>query len=282
VAAARIPPGPLSYFSHWLATQVFWHGGNIGFQRLRRAEPEVFDLRLEWPFNLPAARRTPLLFAYSPLILPRPREWRAEHIHVCGYLFLDEVETYQPPPELAAFLAAGEPPVCVTFGSMISPEGGERAQAALHLGLERAGKRGLFLTGWGGTPTWGGARGEDSARWLHLPAAPHTWLLPRCQAVIHHGGAGTTAAGLRAGIPALVVPHAADQPFWGRRVAAIGAGLRPLPLDQLNPDAVAAALAQMDGAGMRARAAELGRLIRGEDGVSTAVRLIEARLETGG
>ena len=101
--------------------------------------------------------------------------------------------------------------------------------------------------------------------------------MPRCQAVIHHGGAGTTAAGLRAGIPNLILPHAADQPFWGKRVAAIGAGPRPIAIDALSVEVLSSALVQMDTPALRSRAAEIGRLIRAENGVSAAVRLIEER-----
>jgi UDP:flavonoid glycosyltransferase YjiC (YdhE family) len=109
-----------------------------------------------------------------------------------------------------------------------------------------------------------------------MESAPHDWLFPRCKAVIHHGGAGTTAAGLRAGIPNIIVPHTADQPFWGQRVAAIGAGPAPIPVKQLTPQRLAAALTQADDPALRARAQETGRRIQLEDGVGQAVRIIEA------
>jgi sterol 3beta-glucosyltransferase len=112
-----------------------------------------------------------------------------------------------------------------------------------------------------------------------LQEAPHDWLFPRTAAVVHHGGAGTTAAGLRAGVPSVVVPFFGDQPFWGQRVAALGAGPPPLPRHRVTPDRLAAAIrrATADPA-IRAGAAGLGSRLREEDGVADAVRIIEHRL----
>jgi UDP:flavonoid glycosyltransferase YjiC (YdhE family) len=270
VAAANLPAGAPSYFSHWFATQIFWHGGNLGFRGLRKKAPAVFDLQLSWPFTGEEESRTPLLFAFSPVVIPRPVEWKSAHIHIPGYFFLEELEPYRPTAELEAFLSAGDAPVCITFGSMINQEAG-RIHSVMLSALARLGKRAVFLTG------WGGPAGENTPDCFYLDSAPHSWLFPRCQAVIHHGGAGTTAACLRAGIPNLILPHTADQPFWGKRVAAIGAGPRPIAINALSVETLSAALAQMDSPALRGRAAEIGRLIQAEDGVSAAVRLIEER-----
>jgi sterol 3beta-glucosyltransferase len=269
VALPRIQTGAPSYFSHWLVTEVFWHVGNMGYRRLRRADPDLLNLSLHWPFDGLQTVRTPLLFAYSPAVLPRPADWTAPHIHVTGYLFLDTPETYVPPPQLAAFLAAGEPPVCVSFGSMVNQEAG-RIDGIVRAALERTRQRGVILAGWGGTKP----DAQDDTL-LYMDGAPHDWLFPRCKTVIHHGGVGTTAAGLRAGIPHVVVPHAVDQPFWGRRVAAIGAGPTPLDLKHLTVESLTRALAQADDPALRARAQAVGRQIRAEDGIGEAVRLIE-------
>jgi sterol 3beta-glucosyltransferase len=268
VAAANLPPGPVSAFSHWFAAQIFWHGGNLGYRNLRKTAPDVLDLALSWPFGAPGPRRTPLLFAFSPLVIPRPPEWNAPHIHIPGYFFLQEPQPFQLPPLLEAFLASGDPPVCITFGSMRNQEA-VRIQSIVLSALARQGKRAVILSG------WGELQGENTSQQLFLDSAPHSELFPRCQAVIHHGGAGTTAAGLRAGIPALVIPHAADQPFWGRRVAAIGAGPRPISIDRLSVEGCSTALARMEDPALRACAAEVGRQLRAEDGVAAAVQLIE-------
>lgn len=263
VAVSNTPHGSLSYFTHWLATQIFWRAGK------RLATPEVSNLRLYWPFDTSRPILTPLLFAYSPTVLPRPADWTAPHIHITGYFFLETSETYQPPPKLMDYLATGDAPICVTFGSMVNRDAG-RIDAVVRAALAHTRQRGIILTGWGGREPI-----EDDANLLYLDAAPHDWLFSRCKCVIHHGGAGTTAAGLRAGIPNIVIPHAIDQPFWAKRVAAIGAGPTPIDLAKLSVETLSAALAQTEDAALRAHAREIGRLIRAEDGVGTAVQLIE-------
>jgi sterol 3beta-glucosyltransferase len=114
---------------------------------------------------------------------------------------------------------------------------------------------------------------------LRLDWAPHSWLFPRMAAVVHHGGAGTTAAALRAGVPNVIVPYFADQPFWGSRVEALGVGPKPIPRQKLTAGRLDEAIEIAAGDGeMRRRAAELGKKIQAEDGVATAVPLIEALL----
>ena len=269
IALPNIPPGALSYFTHWLTTQIFRQVVQMGLRQLRRAEPEIFNLKLAWPFDTSHSVRTPLLFAYSPTILSQPDDSKAPHIHITGYFFLEAPETYRPPQELLDFLAAGDAPVCVTFGSMVNRES-ERIDALVRAALAQTRQRGIILTGWGGRKP-----AEHTDDLFYFDAVPHDWLFPRCKSVIHHGGVGTTAASLRAGIPNIIVPHAIDQPFWGKRVAAIGAGPAPIDLAHLSVETLAAAFAQANSPALRARAHELGRLIRAEDGVGEAVRLIE-------
>ena len=269
IALPNIPPGALSYFTHWLTIQIFRNVIQLGWIKLRRAEPEIFNLKLAWPFDTSHPVQTPLLFAYSPTVLPRPDDWKAPNIHITGYFFLEEPETYQPPQELADFLAAGDAPVCVTFGSMVNRES-ERIDAIVRAALAQMRQRGIILTGWGGRKP-----AEHADDLFYVDAVPHDWLFPHCKSVIHHGAVGTTAASLRAGIPSIIVPHAIDQPFWGKRVAAIGAGPAPIDLAHLSVEMLAAAFAQANSPALRARAHELGCLIRAEDGVGEAVRLIE-------
>jgi sterol 3beta-glucosyltransferase len=269
VAMPNIRPGGLSCFSHWVATQIFWYGGNAGYNRLRRNSPAEFPEKLYWPFTPTQDRPlTPLVFAYSPSIMPRPADWTAPNIHIPGYFFLDEPD-YQPAEGLQSFLAEGDPPLCITFGSNINQQTEHVLKAALAT-LERTGQRAIFLTGWG---RWQPEKPPAGA--LFHESAPHGWLFPRCKAIVHHGGAGTTAAGLRSGVPNIVVPHASDQPFWGKRVAAIGAGPQPIPISEFTADRFLAALAEIESEPIRAGAAEAGRRIREENGVVAAVALIE-------
>lgn len=269
VSMPSLPPGSLSTFFHWLTTQVFWHGGNVGFRRLRKAHPETFDLELRWPFNRDGNRLgTPLVFAYSPTVVPRPDDWTAPHIHIPGYFFLESPDSYQPLVALSDFLSAGEPPVCVSFGSMIHHEV-ERIYRVVFDALGKTGNRAVVLSG------WSNPSGQQSADILVMDEIPHDWLLPRCKAIIHHGGAGTTAAGLHSGIPNIVVSFAADQPFWGARVHTIGAGPQPIRVKNLTAKKLVAALVEAEDDAIRNGAQAASRKIREENGVGAAVKLIE-------
>lgn len=269
-AFGNIPPGLFSYFTHWLAEKVFWFGGMGGYMRLRRHVDQDFPRRLYWPFTQSGDRPlTPLVFAYSPSVLPRPVEWSDDHIHIPGYLFLDEA-TYTPPPELERFLGDGEPPICFSFGSMVHREADRIGKVILGV-LERTGQRGVILTGWGGWKPAG-----VPANVLYLEAAPHGWLFPRCRVIIHHGGAGTTAASLRAGKPNIVIPFAADQPFWGKRVAMLGAGPQPLSVNRLTVESLSKILAEtLSSESMKSRALELGRKIQNENAVGEILSMVD-------
>jgi UDP:flavonoid glycosyltransferase YjiC (YdhE family) len=218
--------------------------------------------------NAAARRRMTVLHGVSRHVLPRAADWPARY-HVTGYWFLDEGGAWQPPGELTAFLEAGAPPVAIGFGSMTSSD--PAAMTRLVVDAARAsGRRAILLTGWAQMETR--ALGRDV---VALPAAPHDWLYPRVAAAVHHGGAGTTAAALAAGAPSVIVPHMADQPYWGRRVAALGVGPRPIPRHRLTVPRLAAAIREAtDDPAIRRRAAELGARIRDEDGLGEAVARI--------
>ena len=221
---------------------------------------------------LRAWNRTPALVGVSPLVTPPPPDWGA-HIHVTGYWFLDGGADWQPSPALDAFLRAGPPPVYIGFGSMSNrdPQGTTRTVIAA---LQAAGQRGVIHSGWAGLHA-----ADLPPDIFLLDYAPHDWLFPRMAALVHHGGAGTSGAGLRAGVPSTVVAHIGDQWYWGRRIHELGAGAAPLRRHQLTADRLAAAVRAMTGdAAMRERAAALGAAIRAEDGVGRAVQAATALL----
>ncbi len=228
---------------------------------LGRARVEVLGLP-EKP--RPPRAGLPVLYGISRHVIPKPADWSPSR-HVVGYWTLPAAPGWTPPPALEQFLAAGPKPVCIGFGSMASED--PKAMSALVLeAVRRAGVRAVLLSGWGGL--------ADAARddVLTLTEVPHEWLFPRVAGVVHHGGAGTTGAGFRAGVPALVVPFTMDQPFWGGRVHALGAGPRPIPRKRLSVAALAEGLrALTSDETQRARAAEVGALVRAEDGVAAAV-----------
>lgn len=211
----------------------------------------------------------PVVHGYSRHVLPPPPDWPARAT-VAGYWFLDRAADWSPPAELQAFLDAGAPPVYVGFGSMAG-RNPARLTRIVTAALELAGVRGIVATGWGGLDA------DDLPDTIFkLDAAPHDWLFPRMAVVVHHGGAGTTAAGLRAGRPTVVCPFFGDQPFWGRRVHALGAGPPPRLQKALTAIDLAAAIRRAAHPAVRQRAEALGTKIRAEDGIATAVRAVEA------
>jgi sterol 3beta-glucosyltransferase len=213
----------------------------------------------------------PMLVGVSPHVVPPPED-APSFYQTTGYWFLEGDASYRPPPELEAFLAAGPPPLCVGFGSASGKEVAENYRLVISM-ARRNRWRTLLLTG------WGKAEGiELPDHILAVREAPHDWLLPRVSAFVHHGGAGTTAAALRAGIPAVIMPYAAEARFWARRVHELGAGPAPIGL-RTPPDRVEAAIRDvLEQPRLRKGAQAIGALIQREQGVERAVEFIERTL----
>lgn len=216
----------------------------------------------------------PILNGWSPHVAPDPPDWPHQQITTTGYWSLCPSTNWNPPAALDAFLAGGPPPVYVGFGSMATPHPAQTSRIVLRA-LQQAGLRGILASGWGGLVA--GNRPDDWPASVYvLDQVPHDWLFPQVAAVVHHGGAGTTAAGLRAGRPTVVCPFFGDQPFWGRRVHEAGAGPVPIPQKRLTPERLAAALREAtEDKAMRRAASELGRKLRHESGLARAVACLE-------
>jgi sterol 3beta-glucosyltransferase len=216
----------------------------------------------------PDGRPVPVLYPYSSHLVPVPQDF-PPHVHVTGYWFLDQAQGWSPGPELTRFMEAGATPVYVGFGSMGGTHPEARAQIVL-AALAKAGQRGVLASGWGALKA-----GDLPQNAIMIDSAPHDWLFPRMAAVVHHGGAGTTAAGLRAGKPSVICPFLGDQPFWGWAVHKAGVGPKPIPQRKLTAERLAEAVTVAVGdQGMRRCAAELGEKICAEDGVARAVEII--------
>ncbi len=213
----------------------------------------------------------PALHGHSESVIPQPADW-PETARVTGYWFLDRQESWQPPPELEDFLARGDPPIYVGFGSVFGRDPVRLTRIVVEA-VKAAGLRAIVARGWGGLEP---ARVALPSTVLMVDEAPHDWLFPRVAAVVHHGGCGTTAAGLRAGRPTVICPLFGDQPFWGSKVEALGVGVAPSSQKKLTVEVLTAALIQVTrSASIKDKAAALGQRIRREDGVGNAVGFIE-------
>ncbi len=261
--------------THKLNQQLIWACYRPSINRFRREQLGLPALPFSGPEQMQVAMQMPTIHGYSTHIAPRPDDWKPWH-HIVGYWFLDAPQHWQPPADLVDFLAAGPPPVYVGFGSMVNGQNAQVVTDIVLKALARSGQRAVLAPGWGGLT----ADIPTSDDIFVLGDTPHSWLFPQMAAVIHHGGAGTTAAGLRAGLPSVIIPHIADQFFWGQRVAALGLGPDPLPRKQLTVERLAEAIqiATTDR-NIRARAALMGYRLRAEDGVPNTVQIIERYVE---
>jgi sterol 3beta-glucosyltransferase len=222
-------------------------------------------------YSLIDRRRLPVLYGYSPTVVPKPRDWGPQ-AHVTGYWFLDRPPNWQPPSDLTAFLQAGEPPVYVGFGSMATLNPEQTADIII-TAIRKANRRGVLLSGWGGlSPS---ALPEDICL---VDSVPHDWLFPQMAAIIHHGGAGTTGAGVRSGVPSLAIPFFADQYFWADRLSHLGVGPTPIPQNQLTADTLTHAIRTATNQPIKRRAATIGHRVQSENGVARAVQAIRNRV----
>ncbi|MFD8703399.1 glycosyltransferase [Kitasatospora sp. NPDC059648] len=270
-ATARFPlPGPTD-------TGDLGPAGNLaaGRERLRGAA-RLFSgavARIRERLGLPGTappealgHTRPVVHGYSPLLEPRPADWPA-HVEVGGFWWPARPLGWQPPAELVDFLQAGPAPVFIGFGSM-APEEGERLGELVTAAVRRAGVRAVVQAGWAGLTVAG-----DGI--LSVGDLPHDWLFPRTAAVVHHAGAGTTGAALRAGVPAVPVPVMIDQPFWAARLHRLGVAPETVPFAELTAGRLASAITAALAEPVRRRAAEVAGLVAGEDGAGAVLAHID-------
>lgn len=220
-----------------------------------------------------AVRRSesrPICHGFSPAVVPRPHDWPAE-VQVSGYWWPARPSGWQPPGGLLDFLQTGPAPVFIGFGSM-TPARTEWLTETIAAAVERARVRAVVQPGWAGLAPLG----EDI---LLVDDVPHDWLFPHTAAVVHHAGAGTTAAGLRAGIPTVAVPVLLDQPFWSARLHQLGVAPPPLPQCELSAESLATAIRScLDEPSYRNRAGELAGRIRADDGAAAVLDVINSMI----
>ena len=261
----------INWITHIAFELVTWLPLRGHINRWRQHVLNLPPLSFKPPYS---ATNQSLLAAYSPVVSPRPDDW-PEAWQVVGFWLTQTPTSWQPPSDLIAFLEAGPPPVYLGFGSMFKRDATPATRLVLQA-LGRAGQRGILLRGWHSL-----AECELPANVFTLDSAPHAWLFPRMAAIVHHGGSGTTAAGLCSGVPSIVVPHGADQSFWGQRVYELGVGPTPIPYRVLTAEKLATAIeTALANRVIRERAEAIGEKIRAEDGVENAIQEIGSVVNT--
>ncbi|KAK1832819.1 glycosyltransferase family 28 domain-containing protein [Podospora conica] len=264
-----------NYISYAMVEMMTWQGLGDVINRFRTKILDLEPLSLIWAPGILSRLRIPTTYCWSPALIPKPADWAAE-VTIAGFYFLNLASSYTPPPDLAAFLAAGPPPVYIGFGSIVVDNPNFLTRTIFDA-VSMAGVRALVSKGWGGL-------GADSVgipdNVFMLGNCPHDWLFQHVSAVVHHGGAGTSAAGIKCGKPTVVVPFFGDQPFWGAMIARAGAGPAPIPFTKLNSEALATAIAQALKPETLAKAEELGAKIREERGADIGGKSFHEFLKT--
>ncbi|KAF7805259.1 sterol 3-beta-glucosyltransferase UGT80A2-like [Senna tora] len=257
-------PHPLSCLSYQIVDALIWLGIQDIINDFRKKKLKLRPITyLSGSYRYPPD--VPYGYIWSPHLVPKPKDWGPK-IDVVGFCFLDLASNYEPPESLVEWLEAGTKPIYVGFGSMPLEEA-EKMTKIIVGALDKTGQRGIINKGWGGLGNL-----EKTKSVYVLEECPHDWLFPRCIGVVHHGGSGTTAAGLRAACPTTVVPFFGDQQFWGERVHARGVGPPPIPVHDFSLQKLVNAIRLMLDPQVRKRAVQIAHAMKNEDGVAGAVK----------
>ncbi|KAK8113120.1 Sterol 3-beta-glucosyltransferase [Apiospora sp. TS-2023a] len=274
IQSTNTDPVTTNYVSYALVEMMTWQGLGDVINRFRTKVLDLDPLSLIWAPGVLNRLRIPYTYCWSPALIPKPQDW-GNHIDIAGFYFLNLATNFTPEPDLAAFLAAGPPPVYIGFGSIVVDDP-DALTRTIFEAVAATGVRALVSKGWGGL-------GADSLgvpdNIFMLGNVPHDWLFEHVSAVCHHGGAGTTAAGINAGKPTIVVPFFGDQPFWGAMVARAGAGPDPIHNKSLNAENLAEAIRFAMKPETQERAKELGAKIREEQGTDVGGQSFHQHLD---
>ena len=270
----KVLPNPIiNRLSYRALQSMLWMASESSLKPFWISKYGQLPKRFGMPFERHTDARHPALVSCSNHVFERPGDWNP-NIHQHGYWVVEEPSTYQPTPELASFLEHGEKPVYAGFGSMLDKADGVKVGHIVMEALAMAGKRGV-LSGMGGLENL-----PDNI--ISVDNVPHTWLFPRMAAVCHHGGAGTSAAGFRAGVPSIIVPFALDQFAWAQRSYDLRIGSKPLPFKKLNAKRLSEAIVFATQPGICTRANTIGQRIAVENGAGDCALAIARAMETKG
>jgi len=262
-----------NFMTYALVDMMTWQGLGDIINRFREKSLGLEPVSIMWAPGMASRLRIPYTYCWSPALIPKPKDWGPE-IDISGFFFLSLASNYTPAEDLKAFLDAGPPPVYIGFGSIVVDDPNAMTKLIFDA-VKKTGQRALVSKGWGG---FGADQIGIPEGVFMLGNVPHDWLFKHVSCVVHHGGAGTTAAGILAGRPTVVVPFFGDQPFWGSMTARAGAGPMPVPYKTLTADKLAAAIQEALKPESLERAAVLSSRMSSEKGAETGAQSFHKQL----
>lgn len=255
-------------FSHQIFEQIMWSAAGASIKQLWIEKYGRLPNPFGPPFKYQNSQMYPTVIGCSPAVFPTSSKW-SSYVRCDGYWFLDQAEGWQPDQKLMEFLSSGPAPVYIGFGSIGGGKDTARTTEIVLDAVHRSGCRAILATGWSGL-----SGAKESADILVVDQVPHAWLFPQMAAVVHHGGAGTTAAGLRAGKPTVVIPHGNDQFAWGKRVYELKVGSKPIPRKKLSVQRLSDAITFALSDPIKENAKVIGEKIRQENGTEKTAQFI--------
>ncbi|EEU35308.1 uncharacterized protein NECHADRAFT_99796 [Fusarium vanettenii 77-13-4] len=261
-----------NYLSFMMMELLTWQGLGDLINKFRAQTLHLDPVSPMWGFQLLPRLRVPYSYLWSESLIPKPTDWES-HLNITGFSFLPLANSYTPPQDLVDFLNGGPAPIYIGFGSIVVDDP-QALTRMIFQAVKIAGVRAIVSKGWGGVGT-----GDVPENVYLIGNCPHDWLFKRVSAVVHHGGAGTTAAGIAAGRPTVIVPFFGDQPFWGQMMARAGAGPTSVPFKDLTAEILAESITFALKPEVQDVAMEMALNIEEEDGAGYAAMDIQDRLE---
>ncbi|OAQ59353.1 UDP-glucose,sterol transferase [Pochonia chlamydosporia 170] len=273
IKKSNVDQGYTNFISYPLVEIMTWQGLGDLINDFRVNTLALDPVSTLWAPCATYRMHVPFTYLWSPGLVPKPEDW-GEEIDVSGFVFLDLASAFQPPTALVDFLNAGEPPIYIGFGSIVVDDA-ERFTDMIFDAIQMAGVRALVSRGWGGF-----GRDDVPDNIFMLDNTPHDWLFPKIKGCVHHGGAGTTAIGLKCGLPTMIVPFFGDQYFWGSMVGKSGAGPDPVPYKHLTAEKLAEGITYLLTDEAKSAAGKIAESINREgDGAINTVASFERHLK---
>ncbi|TGO82354.1 hypothetical protein BPOR_0852g00010 [Botrytis porri] len=270
IQSSDTDPKTANFLSYGLVDTMTWQGLGDVINHWRKKSLDLEPVPIMAGPHLAASLDIPFTYCWSPALVPKPQDWPS-HIDVCGFFFRPP-PSYNPDARILGFLQAGPKPIYIGFGSIVM-EDPQKKTATIMAAVQDCGVRAIVSKGWSKL-----GQEVENENVLFIDDCPHEWLYKHVAAIIHHGGAGTTACGLLNGRPTAIVPFFGDQPFWGNMVAAAGAGPAPIEQKSLTVSTLSNAIKFLLSPNAKAAAQVLASRIQHENGVREAVNSFHRNL----